>query len=189
MKRIVIDTDKHYEALTDYAQKSDEIFIATYGLYAGITGDGRDVTEWGPKYRNRAHELLDAIRKIPKVEILIGLPTLIYCDKAKQCKHCEEKHIGYLERLWHTAQNWEDFNWKIAFSMHMKYFGFYAGGKPVGGISGGRNLSDSEWFDISFRLTKTEVKTLRTEFRRVFDEAATLTQNAVERIADATLLE
>ncbi len=186
MGKIIVDTDEHYLALKEYVTEyPDSVYIATYGLYVGITGDGRNCHEWGGKYTNRAQDFLNALVDVPKVHILVGLPALIYCDKSEACEHCEAKHISFMERMLHTAKKWDAFHWKMAPEMHMKFFGFYRNQSPIGGITGGRNLSDSDWFDISFNLTAKETAAMRKHFDVAFKKSVTVNQKNVEAVENA----
>jgi hypothetical protein len=187
MGRIITSSEEHYKALAEISKKADRCEISTFGIYTGIVSDGRDMTEFGGKYGNLAHQFLDLLEGFD-VKVLIGMPALIYCDKDdKKCKNCEIKFISYLERINHTAKHWKDYDWRIVDDMHMKYIGFYKGNKPVGGISGGRNLSDSQWDDVSIILTKKEVEFFHDHFGKIFSRSAAITDNAINKIGDAML--
>ena len=184
---LILDLKEHYKTLSDFATEADEVLIASYGLYAGILGDGRDTTEWGYKYQNATHQFLDVIRDIDNVNIVIGLPPLIYCDENNKCADCEKKYISNLERLLHTSQHWPSFNWRFTEELHMKFFGMFADEVPIGGLIGSRNLSDSTWFDVSFKLSGDELLKLREYFLNVFEKCEDVTRESIEKIEDKIL--
>jgi hypothetical protein len=187
MGRILTSSIDHYRTLAEISEKADACEISTFGIYTGITSEGRDVHSYGGKYSNLAHQFLDVLKGFD-VKLLIGMPELIYCDKeTQQCTHCEEKFIHYLERINHTAKHWPDFDWRIINDMHMKFVGFYKNGKAIGGISGGRNLSDSQWDDVSIVLTKKEVEFFHDHFTKIFNRAATITDDAITKIGNAVI--
>jgi hypothetical protein len=149
---ILFTTDLYHQHILKYAELNpDTVFIATFGLYAGILDDGRDVTSWTT---NKSHEILDIIEAhCSKVYVLVGIPSLIFCDKGKKCVDCVEKYIKYCDRIVKTAQHWPSFKWKFSQNNHSKYCGFMKSGKPIGAIVGGRNFTDSDWADVSFDVT------------------------------------
>ncbi len=181
---LIIESKEHYAILSKCVKGADEVLIASFGLYAGILADGRDVTEWGHKYDNLVHKFLDRLRNIKSVKILIGLPVLTYCtpDDQPKCPHCEVKHIRYLERLLHTTQHWPDFEWKVAQDLHLKFCGMFKKGVPIGGLIGSRNLTDSSWFDISFKMPPVQLQKMRVYFLDRFNECERVTSALIEKL-------
>ena len=184
---IILDLQEHYKTLSNFATGADEVLIASYGLYAGILHDGRDTTEWGYKYSNATHEFLDGLKDTPNVKILIGLSPLTYCDVDKRCSDCETKYISQLERLLHTAEHWPKFSWAFTEELHMKFFGMFTAGAPIGGLIGSRNLSDSTWFDVSFKLAGDELLKLRTYYLEVFSGCRPVTHEEIEKVENKIL--
>jgi hypothetical protein len=168
--RILASEEKYFEYLHSLIRGATNCYISTFGVYAGILADGRDVTEYGGKYQNSVHELLDALAKI-NTKILVGLPPLIYCDWQKRCPDCEENHLARLKRVALTANHWPSIEWKILPRLHMKLVCVYKRSKPVGGIVGGRNLSNSKWQDLSISLQTSHVRKFKNHFMQIYHSA------------------
>jgi hypothetical protein len=156
--------ESHMACLKKLAsQQPREVIISTFNVYAGILHDGDDTTTWGEKYQNDVHDLLDVLSGIKKVRILVGFQPLNLCHK--DCEECVAAHYKWAIRLVQHAKHWPKLQWRYVEKCHLKCNLFYYARGAIG-VTGGRNLSGSDWTDISFVMSKEQVE----ETRKVFDE-------------------
>jgi hypothetical protein len=154
---IFYDIKEHYKYLISEVGKNPKsVIITSYGIYAGITQDGRDSTEWGDKYHLYSRDLFDSISDIQDVRIIIGVPDYRSCKGSKPCEDCEISYVASLIKIYNHAEKFSGFKWRISTSSHLKSVLFIhddAGAKPkISGVIGGRNLNDSTWFDASYTI-------------------------------------
>lgn len=154
---IFYDIEKHYQYLISEVGKNPKsVIITSYGIYAGITQDGRDSTEWGDKFHLYSRDFLDIIAAIRDVRIIIGLPDYRSCKGSKSCEDCEVSYVASLIKIYNHAEKFPRFKWRISTSSHLKSVLFIhedTGPKPnITGVIGGRNLNDSTWFDASYTI-------------------------------------
>jgi hypothetical protein len=179
---MLVDFESHAAHLAELiSQGPDSVSIATYNIYAGILHDGNDVHEWGPKYRNEVHEILDALNKLKNVRILVGIPPLILCKEG--CEDCVQKHYKWVRRFLAHTQKWKNIEWRYVENMHLKCNIFEFNGKRKG-VVGGRNLSASNWIDLSFKITDIRCKVVAYIFNKIWSNALP----ASEENLDATVL-
>lgn len=163
---VFITWEQHLEYLKKLTTENPQrVAIATFNVYAGVLHDGADVTEWGEKYSNDAHQLLDLIKPVKDVRILVGMPPLILCKKG--CMECIEKHYKWSMRLDQHAQKWPKFQWKYAEDFHLKCY-LFDYGTTIKGVIGGRNLSPSNWVDVTIALDNSRCKVLMALFDKVW---------------------
>jgi len=176
---IFTDMTSHMAAMKQMAKrKPQSISIATYNIYAGILHDGEDSHLWeGDKYRNRAHEFLDTIATMHDVRILVGVPPLIMCKK--MCEDCISDSYKKAMRLVKHKEKWPRFKWRYTDSFHFKCYLFHYKKGDVG-IGGGRNLSNSNWTDMSFVLNKKQIIAAKTLFDLSWDQAQPVTMENLE---------
>jgi hypothetical protein len=183
---IFTDTESHISALKQMARRKPEaISIATYNIYAGILHDGEDTTEWeDDKFRNQAHEFLDAIAKIQGVRILVGISPLIMCKKL--CEDCLADGYKRAVRLVKHKERWPRFEWRFTDSFHFKCYLFHYKNGDVG-VGGGRNLSNSDWTDMSFVLNKKQIIAAKTLFDLSWEQAQSVTMENLENTIKSQL--
>ena len=167
------------------SQKPKEVIIATFNIYAGILHDGNDTHQWGEKYRSEVHELLDILNSVPKVRILVGFQPLIQCIKTG-CEDCVTNHYARAVRLVKHAEHWPKLEWKYVEKSHFKCNLYYFA-KGCIGVTGGRNLSGSDWADISFVMNDRQVKSARKLFDEQWKLATKATLKNVEKTIECQL--
>ena len=177
-----LDHADHSRYLFDrVAEKPTHTFIASYGLYAGISYAGHDTTKWGEKFRLATRDLMEAMRELQDVRFLIGVANYKSCQGKFTCIDCEKQYCRSLIRLVHHAELFPEFNWRITTELHLKACLFFYGEK-VKGIGGGRNFSDSDWVDCTFELSTTHIKKLYNHSKLVWDQAKILNDQTIGEI-------
>lgn len=167
--------------LNALSQKPSKIFISSFGLYAGITYTGQDTAEWGPKYKLATREMLEAMRKVPKVYLLIGVAPYKSCKEGR-CPDCEKKYVQSLLRLVFHAEKFPEFKWRVSTELHLKCtLFFYPNQSPIG-IAGGRNLSDSDWADLTFPIAKSDILTLFEHLMGLWNKSKKLDDATIAQI-------
>lgn len=158
---MICDCSEHFEELRRLSGMSDTILISTFGLYVGVLDNGEAI---GLRTYNRAFDWLESIRDSHKVHIIVGIPSIMYCDEDKKCEDCLKKHVSYCDRLACSAQYWPEFDWRFTHDHHAKYFCFIKSNRVVGAIAGSRNLGDSNWEEVSFVVEREQAKLLAKRF-------------------------
>ena len=179
MSKLLLTIEDHYSHL-NYCLSSqpDQIIIASYGLYAGITFDNRDTAEWGEQFRLYTRNFLNNLAG-RDVYILIGVPTYKSCrGKSFRCKHCENEYIKQLTRLLNHKKKFKDFKWKISESSHAKCVIFKKGHK-YNGVAGGRNLNDSCYLDASFTIDNRPSKSLYKHIKDIWAKSHILNEKSL----------
>jgi len=154
--KLIWNLEDYYKALNECLKDSPtNIWISTFGIYAGITKDNKDVRKDYGKV-NLTGEFLSKINRA-KIEcnLICGLPILTYCDN-KKCKDCETKWEEAITRYSYTKERFPNINWKFAAELHFKCVVFQYADKPTIAFTGGRNLTDSGWDDMSIQLDKED---------------------------------
>jgi len=151
------------ENLITYLELSDEVRIASFGLYAGYVDDKGIYN----KVDNTTRKMLEALPN--KSSIIIGLPELWPCKP--NCPECIAKHKAMLARIDFTIAEFPNIEWTKTTEWHAKWYLVKSiTGTPVG-FTGGHNLTASGWFDISVRMSDQAAKTAwDLHARRVIEE-------------------
>jgi len=160
------------------------VMVATYNVYAGILHDGDDSHEWGGKYENETHDFLDRLNKVPEVKILVGFPALKLCKE--NCEDCIKQQYKLAMRLDQHRKKWPNFEWRYSENFHLKCYLFYYKGGYIG-IGGGRNLSSSDWTDVSFILDPRQVQGVREIFDNSWKNAKPITMANLEKTIDSQM--
>lgn len=170
--------EEHYKYFEQQIlAKPKAVIISTFGVFAGILDDGRDTQEWGPKYEKVTRKIVDLLEGVPDVKILVGLYRYQSCKGNIQCDDCAAKYIKGVGRLIKHREKWPNFKWRFSSECHLKsYLFFYPDGR-VTGIAGGRNLTDSEWADVTFPLTKDQVKRLIIHVNGIWNKSAIMDED------------
>lgn len=175
---ILPTNEDYFNKLHELSDKSDSICLCTYGIYAGIMPDGRDLSR---RYQNMVHEFFDSIID-KRVVIVVGLyPFMPCCDN---CTDCIESHVKNLLRLLCTAEKWPSFKWMFSETMHAKYCLFSNKNQFNGAIVGSRNLSDSQYADVSFYSDDSKLKNLYAHFRQLCLDSKDVTSDNISPIID-----
>jgi len=158
-------------------EKPDEVMIATYNIYAGILHDGEDAHSWGEKYHSDAHEILDMLCDCKRVRIIVGTPPLSLCKAG--CEDCIAKQYKSATRLSKHALKWPKYQWKYTGDFHLKCYLFKKDG-IMKGVIGGRNLSDSNWVDVTFNIDDKHCKVIEYLFNQSWDKSTDITIENLE---------
>lgn len=151
-----------YLTLEEHAKRVSELcdlhpksaYLSTYGVYAGLLESGKDVGEYYGK--NDCRVLLERLQTDNvRTEIIVGIPDYFSCKGQDPCTDCEDRYIKQLVRLLVHAERFDTFKWLYTPRNHLKCALFIYGGKtPVlKGLTGGRNLTGSDWDDVTFDMT------------------------------------
>lgn len=184
--KIFLDHNEHADWLDDrVSENPDHVFIASYGLYAGISYYGQDTTKWGDKFRLRTRDLMESMRGLKDVRFLIGISDYKSCKGKINCVDCEKQYCRALIRLINHAELFPEFKWKVTNNLHLKaYLFFYSNNKTAKGLGGGRNFSDSDWIDSSFELSNDNIKKLYAYIREIWDESLIIDDDNISTILE-----
>jgi len=181
--KLLIDSTDHFKFMNEcVADQPATIRLASYGLYAGILPDGRDVTEWGDKYKSQTRDLMEAMRVVKDVRVLIGLYEYKSCKGKQTCIDCERKYVLDLIRLLNHAEVFSNFKWRVSSQSHVKCVLFSYPDDHLKGVAGGRNFTDSSWADITIELDKMSVLRLEEHFDHIWGESQPLTSHRINTI-------
>jgi len=162
MNAIFLNDDEMFGYLTrrinKKAPKLNKVDIASYGMYLGITEDGKD---WSDKFPSAARDFINAVANTTH-RIIIGIPFFIECYIG-----CESCAFNYDKRLFRTSVTAKMLNLNIRYAdkSHLKYYRV-----DDSLIIGGINLTQSGWVDMSV-ATKSTMRT-RSMFDRLWRASA-----------------
>jgi hypothetical protein len=179
-----LDHADHSRFLFDrVAQKPKHVFIASFGIYAGISYKGQDTTEWGDKYRLATRDLMESMRGLPDVRFLIGAANFKSCKHPIDCVDCEKQYCRTLIRLVNHADKFPEFQWRVTTELHLKCALFFYD-KSARGVAGGRNFADSDWSDCTFELPVGHIKQLYEHVNGLWDQARVINNETIGQIFD-----
>lgn len=177
-----IDYVDHAEYLAGLVEdKPKHVLIASFGLYCGITYDGRDTTQWGEKYQLETRDLMESMRELPDVRFLIGVADYRSCKDKVACIDCERQYCKQLIRLTNSANLFPEFSWRVTTQLHLKCALFFWTSKARG-VAGGRNFSDSSWTDCTFTLNVSQIKTMYEHANNAWQEAREISDETIAAI-------
>jgi len=180
--KLFITLDDHFKYLSELvARKPKGVFIASFGIYAGITFDGRDTTAWGERYKLQTRDFLESLRPIPNVRLMIGIPDYKSCRGKVACSHCECGYIYQMTRLLNHAELFSEFKWKAATQAHVKCILFFFE-KEILGVAGGRNLNDSNSIDATFQIDSSVGTQLYQQLVPIWKASHDLTGEAINAV-------
>lgn len=187
--RLLLTLGDHFKFLNECLRlRPTTARIATFGLWAGITPSGADTREWGEKYRSETREFLETMRRVPKVNMLVGNYEYKSCKgKNTACYDCEKQYVMGLIRLINHAEAFPEFKWRIATGSHVKCALFLYGDEEepeVKGIVGGRNMTDSSWADVTVELDKMSILRLENHFDTIWKSAHLLNSDRIGTIME-----
>lgn len=174
-----IPNDEHYNFLESCIdEKPEHIIISTFGIYAGLTFDGRDSTEWGDGYSLRTRDLLEKMRELDNVRILVGLAQYNSCKGKIPCLHCEKQYVKTMFRTIFHVEKFPEFEWRMTDELHLKCALFFydqdCTPSLAKGVSGGRNFTNSSWPDVTFELDESQIGQLHDYTSELWDSALTI---------------
>lgn len=180
-----LTTDECYEELYKWLEQNPTLVqISSFGIYAGIVDSGKDIHKIGGKYTSSTHTFLDKLAETNvKTQILIGVAAYTSCKEDKsQCKDCFKKYSKNMMRLLKHVENWPNFEWRFREELHLKCTIFnYKDAKKDRILGGGRNLTDSNWADISFEPPRELVPDLKEYFINQWNVSTPVTE---EKLAE-----
>lgn len=178
--KIISDLGEHFDIIERLLDNNpDSVFVSSYGLYAGILQDGRDANKFGPKYKTRSIDVLNKMSKYDS-KMIIGISDYKSC-KHVRCEDCELKYIHSLIRIEKHSEAFPDIKMRIIRGNHLKCFIIRKGSKYLG-ITGGRNMSDSSWSDISFMIDHDTCLEILAIANKVFDNGMYINDETISKI-------
>lgn len=154
--------EKYYERLMhESSKKPDRVFISSFGLNVGLYR--KETGEFFSK-NSMTRNFLDSLRNVKKVDILIGFPD--------QRRGEAFKDFSYRRAMFKRALSlWPDYNWKVSETSHLKCVGFEKRGDLYCIVTGGRNLTDSTFDDLSVVIPRRQRPAVKKYFYKFFKEA------------------
>lgn len=171
---LMVNYEDHIKWLSERIDEGPtSTMVTSFGLYAGISYAGEDMTKIGWKFRSKTRDLMEKMRNLPNVRFLIGVPKYRSCKGKSQCINCEAQYTKDIIRLSNHIQFFPEFKWRMTSDLHLKSC-IFTYGKTCKGISGGRNFTDSDWFDCTFELSKEHVRKLLEHVAEVWGNSKRL---------------
>ena len=190
--RMFIPNADHYGFINQCIDDDPKhTIISTFGIYAGITYDGRDTSEWGSSYSLETRDIINRLQKIDNVRFLIGVAEYRSCKSGRSnyCIDCEQQYIRTLLRLVFHAEKFPEFEWRITHNLHLKccLFFYDQDCDPVQakGVAGGRNFTNSDWADVTFELQPDQIKELHDYTHDLWEEALPATDDSINLILES----
>lgn len=187
--RMFIPNAEHYQFLNDCVDANPEhVMISTFGIYAGLTYDGRDSTEWGDGYSLETRDLITKLQKLDNVRFLVGVAHYKSCKNKLPCLDCEKQYVRSLFRLIFHADKFPEFEWRITTELHLKCSLFFydqdCDPKLAKGVAGGRNFTNSSWADVTFELESKQIAELHDYTGDLWEESLPATDESVSTILE-----
>lgn len=186
--RIFLSNEDHSRFLFDCVMDDPEhIFITSFGIYAGMTYDGRDTTQWGNDYRLATRDLLEAMKSVDTVQLLIGISNFDSCKgKFTPCIHCEQKYVKQLLRLLNHAELFPEFEWRLTTELHLKctlfFYDIDCSPELAKGVAGGRNFTNSNWADVTCELAPEHIRELYDHTHELWDRSQHITEDSIAAV-------
>ena len=147
--------------MRESGKKPTSVFIASYGLNIGLYRKGSG--EFFSK-TSLTRDFLNSLRGVKKVDILIGFPA--------QRRGESYKDFSYRKAMLKRAiDKWPEYNWRISEHSHIKCAGFEKRGSIHCVITGGRNLTDSAYSDLSIVVPKRQRSPIKNHFYKLYKQA------------------
>lgn len=162
----------HFGYLHDLlAKKPKHVVVSTFGIYASILDDGRDMLPKADSDGRLVRKFIEGLKEVPDVRILVGLTKYFTpMPRPKACVQCESRYVKTHIRAVNHAEKWPNYTWRFAHEHHLKAtLCFYE--DYVAGVAGGRNLTGSNWDDVTFELSFDQAKELYTHVNKVWKKA------------------
>lgn len=150
-----------------------KVKILTYGLYAGILDNGKDINSWK---QTGTKLILDEIKEFNiNCEIIVGIPEYISCKERIDCDDCIIKHNKLVERIKKTAELYSSIKWHFVDRMHIKGYIFEFEDKDIA-LLGSRNFSDSGYEEAIIKIKPADASHLKEMFKDTRDRAVSLSK-------------
>ena len=141
---VLVETPQDYADIIQLiADKSKELCLSTYGIYAGIgiskyTGYPYNIRDDG------INEALDYLScRSLKVKIIVG--KLYFKECKPNCKDCKKAKEDWIKRTEMHRDYWKEFEWVFTDKHHAKFVASDSGYVVIGS----RNLASSDAFEAS----------------------------------------
>lgn len=178
---LMVNYDEHIKWLSDRIdEKPTGVIITSFGLYAGISYAGQDMTKLGWKFKSKTRDIMEKMRPLSNVRFLIGLPKYQSCKGRSTCLDCEIQYTKNIVRISNHIELFPEFKWRTTSDLHLKSCIFLYD-KVCKGISGGRNFTDSDWYDCTFELSQEHIRKLLKHISDIWSDAKRLND---ETLAD-----
>lgn len=183
MIKLLIETCEFDRRLLKLTKKiPDQVHIATYGIYAGITTEGRNAFN----YTSLAvRSFLDNLQmnNVP-TKILVGTYSYKSCCNLQVCNNCEKQYVRTLIRLLNHAEVFKQFEWRFHTECHLKYI-IAKHNDSLTTLSGGRNLTGSAFIDSSFVCTDQKLNAaMNSHFLQTWEAATPLNEETISNLME-----
>lgn len=187
--KMFISNEDHYDFIKKcVADNPEHIFISTFGIYAGITYDGRDTAEWGENYRLDTRDILEEMQSLDNTRMLVGVADYRSCKGFSRCLDCEKQYIRNLFRLSFHAEKFPGIEWRITTDLHLKCSLFFydvdCSPEEARGVAGGRNFTNSSWADITFKLNSGQIEQLHDYCHKLWEQSKEASDDSVGEILE-----
>lgn len=155
-------------------EKTKSVLISSYGMYVGISETGENTAK---KYNfdTTLQKILNEADNDKKLTVLISHNENSPCKPG--CIHCVEKNSKSWARLIAHIENWSNVEWHITNEHHLKAVIIHKESGELIGFSGGRNFTNSNWRDASFRLDQGDTQILNDYLLQVIKEKSVFVNN------------
>ena len=176
---LLLSHEDHHARMRDCISAGPRAtLITTYGVWAGINHDGKDYTELGPAYLSPVRQTVDLIDRLPNVRIVVGLYPYGSCRGLLPCRDCEGRYTKSLLRLLAHAEHFRNIKWLVVDKLHLKC-ALFVYEKGMRCLVGGRNLTGSDWADVTVELSGGDVPNIAQHVLLIAREARLLTLDEI----------
>lgn len=146
--------------------------FASYGLSLGIASfAGGGLRQW----QDASREMFDLLAENGvAVRVLVGTGLKISCEDGI-CMACERQYVRQLIGLHGYVGRYPGFEWRVLERSHLKLSAFDINGDLVC-ITGGRNMTGSDWTDISLVLHGADASAVLGSLEQCWPLARPLTK-------------
>ncbi len=141
-------TAEHYAALMAAIDAGPKVAcVATFGVYAGVAPSGHRRQDGSSKL---VADFLSALETVQHSRILVGVTDYSPCKLS--CLDCGAKYAQSVVRLLAHQEAFPKLTWRAATGTHCKFTFFIYDKKPPRAFVGGRNLTGSDWSDVTVQV-------------------------------------
>lgn len=177
--KLMRSLNEYYDSLLECIhEKPRRVTISTFGIFAGITYDGKDSSSWSKPYGSETNRLFKELNNLDDVRVVVGVSDFISCNRNSRCEDCASKYISSLTRLLFHKEYFSNIKWKFRASLHFKCVVFEFRDYPVS-FTGGRNMTNSSWDDISIKIDGTDALDILHVANDIYDDAVDLTDGNI----------
>lgn len=181
MSRMFFTNQEHFEYLSHLlALQPKQVIISTFGIYASILDDGRDMLPRADLDGRLTRNFIESLRSVPEVRMLVGLMKyLTPMPSPRTCLQCESKYVKTHVRLVNHAEKWPNYTWRFAHDHHIKAT-LCVYDDHIEGVAGSRNLTGSNWDDLTFELTLAQARELHMRLGKVWHTALPIDSPSIQ---------